>query len=100
MAIKHVPGPWEAAHNRYNGCWYIHQDHSERTPIARVIEVNASGEGNARLIAAAPDLLAALLNAHTMIALLNQGSIEDDPIAREALRVEADCRAAIAKATS
>lgn len=53
MSAKHTPGPWQVA----NGI----QIRSERDQIAKVWMMR-SGEGtaNARLIAAAPDLLEAL----------------------------------------
>jgi len=57
MTSKPTPGPWEIrtagsrpAYNRY----FIEPS------VAEVFYTNATGEANARLIAAAPDLLAAL----------------------------------------
>lgn len=57
MTTKHTPGPWAAFQNRIQS--------AEGEPIADALMVSdfdTSGEdeANARLIAAAPDLLAAL----------------------------------------
>ena len=64
MSAQHTPGPWKAIHNliyreRFSspveGMTSIARVHLR--PRARVL--NATEEANARLIAAAPDLLAA-----------------------------------------
>lgn len=51
----HTPGPWDA-HQRNNGRWFIKVRGSQN---GRKF-LSLSAEGNARLVAAAPDLLAAL----------------------------------------
>lgn len=57
---KHTPGPWESS-----GCWagYAIRTHSPENRIAIVDQNNGLphevNEANARLMAAAPDLLAA-----------------------------------------
>ena len=86
----HTPGPWFAEDD--NGSWSIHSDHDT---LGGCIAVAYSfrAEANARLIAAAPDLLAALrLIVH----------IADDPTAfaldGATLAVLHTARAAIAKA--
>ncbi|WEA24063.1 hypothetical protein [Rhizobium binxianense] len=94
---KHTPGPWMALEGKRG--WQIHTDHAkgkaaphinhwianlkcESTPFAE--------EANARLIAAAPDLLEALtVVAQKLGSLLWEGN--DAPIIKKAL-------AAIAKA--
>ncbi len=68
---KHTPGPWEAYHNTYYDTWsvcdiggqftltdlyYLDEETHHRIPYADSGDVV---EANARLIAAAPDLLAA-----------------------------------------
>ena len=59
MEAKHTPGPWEAGH--YNGTPTIFDSRGNGTiPLATVHDVTTGDpEANARLIAAAPDLLAA-----------------------------------------
>jgi hypothetical protein len=62
MTDKHTPGPWEWAES-YNGLWnpetreevLTHQDYE-----GMWLSYGASQDANARLIAAAPDLLDAL----------------------------------------
>ena len=58
---KHTPGPWSYRLNRHTGPT-ITADSSD-TDIVHLLSITDSGEqelANARLIAAAPDLLAAL----------------------------------------
>ena len=55
--VQHTPGPWHAntaADDRYNDTVTI------REPVNGDLVAVTSGKANARLIAAAPDLLAAL----------------------------------------
>lgn len=52
---KHTPGPWAAG----NRGWVD----SEDAPIAAVMDYDEQGAANVLLIAAAPDLLAALVDA-------------------------------------
>ena len=86
----HMPGPW-VAERKQPGRWIIYQDHSERCPIASILEVNDSVDANARLIAATPDLLEAL---HDLLVL-----IETDSLIPESVSYMRQARAAIAKAT-
>ncbi len=69
MDAKHTPGEWEATPpDRYNDEWIIHTEAGVGGEIARVSNFarpdNSQGEitANARLIAAAPDMLAALVH--------------------------------------
>ena len=78
----HTPGPWIAEPIGVMGEWGIH------TENGRVDEIASCDENNARLIAAAPDLLEAL------IRVVDRASLSDLPDF-----VIAGCRAAIAKAT-
>ena len=56
MSTKHTPGPWETT--RQSGITYVWQAGTE-TAVAKVYaDVNEDSEANARLIAAAPELLA------------------------------------------
>lgn len=68
MKTKHTPGPWDYARPEYPSSEYLHEyritaKHPDRPgcrfSLARVDEFTAeASEANARLIAAAPDLLA------------------------------------------
>lgn len=86
MTVKHTPGPWSS-----DGSGNI--THQDKQPIA-FVNWTAYGEGkaNARLIVAAPDLLAALKSI--AIAMDDEVLVHDDQ--REAMRA---ATAAIAKAT-
>lgn len=86
---KHTPGPWEAAHN--GNYWEIvaGREFIGDTCASKHLDSGDNGEANARLIAAAPDLLAALNIA------VRQNS-HDMQMTGEELRI---CAAAIAKAT-
>jgi len=98
MTTKHTPGPWfcENGDNR----WTVWDDEG----IACICDVHAgvepdpSGATHARLIAAAPDLLAALTTMMWCVdagyAVIKNGVVYD---AQTQLAVEA-IRAAIAKA--
>ena len=90
MSTQHTPGPWEAfaGYDESNPRWTIETTH---TTIAYVREstFNPNPEATARLIAAAPDLLEALLTC-------SGGKGWDDPYQRFDAEL---VRAAIAKAT-
>lgn len=99
----HTPGPWEKCHDHPNpdtarSIAYIRARGSERSnEIATVYGCNGAWGGdmtpefNARLIAAAPDMLEALWHADLILsALSGGGNVFDSCIA--------DVRAAIAKA--
>lgn len=62
--VKHTPGPWEAWKDD-EGAWGILKDHAFLTTAfdPDFGMVAGSSEANARLIAAAPDLLEALKDA-------------------------------------
>ena len=65
MTTQHTPGPWKARSSDMNPARvWITQDappNIKATPlIAQCAEGNPQAEANARLIAAAPDLMAAL----------------------------------------
>ena len=90
---KHTPGPWEYDAENYE----IYYDDGYALPcIARLDNDCASEEeddADGRLIAAAPDLLAALLS---LVNVAPQNSDDDDPQQAAAWNA---VRAAIAKAT-
>jgi len=82
---EHTPGPWRINdHSRDEGCFYIEADHAG---VASVFADEPAAGANARLISAAPDLLAALEH---MVALFNSGAWSHANIK--------DARAALAKA--
>jgi hypothetical protein len=54
---KHTPGPW--AHENYQGVIHVFVDNQGGTPSVCKL-IGPDKEANARLIAAAPDLLEAL----------------------------------------
>ena len=92
---KHTPGPWKVEDNPWGGTPHVR---SGRRRLLRLLaegnEEIAESVANARLIAAAPDLLAALeaVTTHLGELLIDLGPCEDD---RDVLDV---ARAAIAKA--
>jgi hypothetical protein len=91
---KHTPGPWTAEEAGRSGCWISTPVH----PFTIVDSIDdecrhgaitgPNADANARLIAAAPDLLAAL-------KLAVQQNDHDMQMTGDELRI---CRAAIAKA--
>ena len=60
----HIPGPWGCVTRRGSWDWVVYQASDPNIEICQMFhddtEFNETGEANARLIAAAPDLLAAL----------------------------------------
>ena len=90
--IKHTPGPWTIEDNGWNGQFIYGDDdrvNGKRRFIAEVDLNYDEAEANARLIAAAPDLLEALFKLAKFYDSLGEP--------RGSCRVIAD--AAIAKAT-
>lgn len=90
MNTQHTPGPWN-----YSGPCEITGRYSifHNGPLAYCADTTAKpgdGEANARLIAAAPDLLAALQNVAACFDANDPDSMAN---------AMADARAAIAKAT-
>jgi hypothetical protein len=92
---KHTPGPWKTVARNYpiadtgdyDGCWEVLTGDPKK-PIVQIWGDSDEDEANARLIAAAPDLLEALRR------LLDSGDVRD-AAEKGAL---AAARAAIAKA--
>ena len=95
---KYTPGPWVVA--EYAGDVTMIEHHEStgygfrQTLIARVLPVSEDAEGNAALLAAAPDMLAAL-EALWVQALQSDVNEARNEWGREALEL---ARAAIAKA--
>jgi len=103
MEAKHTPGPWtvqelERNRNGYQG-WHTYcVRHASNVHLATIGHVDRYGcernAANARLIAAAPDLLAALAK---LLALAEAEGIGSEWEASEA--AVGTARAAVAKAT-
>ena len=92
MQTKHTPGPWNFAKSDIDGRYSIYGN----GPLAYCGDtgaVNGDGEANARLIAAAPDLLVAL---KALVGEADLGEVDLDDDDRAKLE---QARAAIAKAT-
>jgi len=94
---KHTPGPWKISHDMPSKSYEIyandlseHADEGDQLHIAEYIT-----EANARLIAAAPDMLEALEAARSDLWRLQLDHSETP-----SRTVEAKINAAIAKATS
>ena len=91
---KYTPGPWVVA--EYAGDVTMIEHHEStgygfrQTLIARVLPVSEDAEGNAALLAAAPDMLAALELAAERLEISNCEGEEGEHLAT--------IRAAIAKA--
>jgi len=98
MSEKHTPGPWEFDDKNSSGfpllCLYAADNRNPFHGSRSDAEMNA----NARLIAAAPDLLDALRNTASMLrsACL---AITDTEARQMALETVAEANTAIAKAT-
>lgn len=111
-AVQHTPGPWRVGTPGPNGCYTIGTERGLMTAmIAHSINMagqKVEAEANACLIAAAPELLAAL-DAILNGSPLDEFNRDDDglldrgtrrlPTARDVERWTAIARAAIAKAT-
>ena len=88
----HTPGPWNVSSNMYGvgNLLVAGVTASNAEPIANC-GIGKTGEANARLIAAAPDLLTALIRLEEGIRLWMSKSVSEDDMQA--------ARAAIAKAT-
>jgi len=89
MSAKHTPGPWTAKVVHFNGAGAILGPDNKGVACISAAVRREENESNLRLIAAAPDLLAAL---QRIVRARQDGAIHpDDPCIDAA-------RAAIAKA--
>lgn len=93
MENKHTPGPWRVTPGPADGYGEIVRGATVGYAIA---ECNRENRHDARLIAAAPELLAALENVRNVLAGLASGDLKAITADSPAL---AQVRAAIAKAT-
>lgn len=89
---EHTPGPWMVEPSAAKGAW-IQGSTGEWAALA-CGNTDATARANARLIAAAPDLLSLLRHW----SALDSGAWAVDRHAREKAELLADTRAAIAKA--
>ena len=105
MKTQHTPGPWKLSNvpTIENGMtsYHVFAPVSSGYVIARTGQSSVEGtlaeaQENARLLAAAPDLLEALQNARNVLAGLATGDLKEITPDSPALRA---ARAAIAKAT-
>ena len=95
-AAKHTPGPWYATTRKGSWDWVV--AHGPLDEICQLFhdgtEFNETGEANARLIAAAPEMLEALLSIRTIAAYMMS-----DPAGASCLKhIGEIAQAAIAKA--
>lgn len=91
--MSHTPGPWLIEPKAARGLW-LHDSNGEFIALATKRDDAAEEDANARLIAAAPDLLAALKQ---LTAGMNDRFNSNPAVqAREVF----EARQAIAKATS
>ena len=97
MKTEHTPGPWSyyAGEAQPNPYWRNYRLYVGERLVAEIGCTNAVGDGdaNARLIAAAPELLAALT---ALVGHADLGEVDLEPEEQAAL---ASARAAIEKAT-
>ena len=94
--LKHTPGPWSI---RQESVWSVGTDHEMTALVYGCTDTEE--EANARLIAAAPDLLEALKLAQSAVADFHSGMNTTRPSEETRERNErilGSIRAAIAKA--
>jgi len=95
MEYKHTPGPWRIGVRQSNSDKFIYgANGGEVANCDRLINFADENLANARLIAAAPDLLDLLILAAQRVEVANE---EGNPILSAWLT---DANAAIAKATT
>jgi hypothetical protein len=100
MSAKHTPGPWWHDDDKEVGCIVICAPDGDGVPwqIASMCDIGPSGdeEANARLIAAAPELLAALKSAAQCLAwhCTRLGRVKDREIVQDAFAAIAKAEAA------
>jgi len=104
MTSKHTPGPWEVVEGGSPGVLHVKGPPLPITIVTIALDIDFAGslerEANARLIAAAPELLEALIEA-TACGMVPISSAKEGGASTHSRQVKcADMiRAAIAKAT-
>lgn len=104
----HTPGPWTSHWTEDNkrahlGHWYFRGSNSHGVSLTAVTRLNAEAAANANVIAAAPDMLAALERANRLIKeALPKFDWGASPLDANAIgllnEVPGEVRAALAKA--
>lgn len=103
--VLHTPGPWSCAPIWRGPETKVHAEfEGRRVALAEVFTMHEAGEkeANARLIAAAPDLLRALIDLGDWLAYGMSKADGAEPTAEDHAaceRVSAQARAAVDKAT-
>lgn len=103
METKHTPGPWTVVKNGNSKSLVRYSDGENVTYVAQCNDMqfcpeHGTVEANARLIAAAPELLAALENLFEHCAMMHKHWGEASNAKEAEAAIQAG-RAAIAKAT-
>ena len=104
--MMHTPGPWIVEPDaRVGSITVTHTDGTNRSHVAvcpqmTLCEEHGSLLANARLIAASPDLLAALQDMRLYFGKPKRGEWLSDAAFGEALRADERARVAIEKATT
>jgi hypothetical protein len=100
---KHTPGPWEIVTNDLTPYLQLIGDYTaSRKSMGKLAKGYATSEADARLIAAAPDLLEALKQCQEFLMDTCRPMRTGDNVASSLARglaIEASARAAISKAT-
>ena len=94
MKTQHTPGPWREYRDDENCIFRVESRARYAETVANVLGDDASAQANARLIAAAPELLEAAAWAEKELAI----HAERDPMCARLGNVLAHVRAAIARA--
>lgn len=104
---KHTKGPWAATTRKGSWDWLVYSEADPNIEICQMFhdntEFNEVGEANSRLVAAAPDMLTALMNVVTRLGRRGFESPENPdallPADDQTMEIS-DAMRAIAKATS
>ena len=101
MGTQHTPGPWELRFST-RGYWFIDHERGGESYTLTKLE-DCTNEADARLIAAAPELLTALQNCVNVLSLalplFDDESTDDKDSREEVGSVLGAARDALAKAT-
>lgn len=95
MTTQHTQGPWHVTTNQHGHWIYDKKGYLVSNASGNIYETNAAIEANARLIAAAPDLLEALLLCECEISMHKGLAWSNAEAVNDAI---AKARTAIAKA--
>ena len=84
--MKHTPGKWDCGES-IDGMWYVETDHAPGEMIAEIMmRAPGEAEANASLMAAAPKILAALVEAVELIETISP--MEGDTLRRARAAIE------------